>query len=98
VTGFLRLVTNPKVFSDPDGIEDALAFVAAILEAPGVELVAVGPEWPLLRERLRERGLAGNHVPDAWIAACVEHEGEHLVTFDRDFGRHLHPRLRTLLA
>lgn len=25
------------------------------------------------------------HLPDAWLAACVMRHGEHLVTFDRDF-------------
>ena len=31
VTGFLRLVTNPRVFVQPDAIEDAVAFVDALL-------------------------------------------------------------------
>jgi len=36
--GFLRLVTNRRVFIEPDSIEDAVAFVEALLDSPGVEL------------------------------------------------------------
>jgi len=36
--GFLRLVTNPRVFSEPDSAEDAIAFIDALLDSPGVDL------------------------------------------------------------
>jgi uncharacterized protein len=98
LAGFLRLVTNPKVFVEPDRIEDALGFVQSLLETPGIELASCGAEWPLLREKLRRDTLTGNKVPDAWIAASVEHLGEHLVTFDRDFRQLLHPKALTLLG
>lgn len=98
LAGFLRLVTTPKVFAEPDSIADALAFAESLLATPGVELAACGGEWPLLREKLRARGLAGNQAPDAWIAACVEQLGEHLVTFDPDFRHLLHPASHTLLG
>jgi hypothetical protein len=42
--------------------------------------------------------LADNPVPDAWIAACVEHLGEHLATFDHGLCRLLHARSHTLPA
>ena len=96
--GFLRLVTNPKVFAQPDSIDDALGFAESLLVTPGLELARCGEEWPLLRQKLHQHGLAGNKVPDAWIAACVEHLGEHLVTFDRDFRQLLHARAHTLLT
>ena len=38
VAGFLRLVTNSRVFKDPDTVEDAIAFLDTIAETPGVEL------------------------------------------------------------
>lgn len=98
LAGFLRLVTNTQVFAERDSIEDALDFAQELLATPGAELASCGEEWPLLRQKLREQALAGNQFPDAWIAACVEHLGEHLVTFDRDFRRLLHARSQTLLA
>jgi toxin-antitoxin system PIN domain toxin len=97
VAGFLRLVTNGRVFVNPDSIEGAVAFIDALLGSPGVELRASGAEWPLLRDKLLTLGLQGNFVTDAWIAAATEVLSEHLVTFDRDFKRLLPPRDLTLL-
>src|ERR1700730_11797100 len=68
LTGFIRLVTNSRVFNDPDSVEDAIAFVDAILESPGVQLRACGDEWPLLRTMLLTLCLQANLVTDAWIA------------------------------
>lgn len=97
VAGFLRLVTNGRVFVNPDSIEGAVEFIDALLGSPGVELGASGAEWPLLRDKLLTLGLQGNFVTDAWIAAATEVLSEHLVTFDRDFKRLLPPRDLTLL-
>ena len=98
VVGFLRLVTNSRVFAHPDSVADAIAFIDAILESPGVELSARADEWPLLRGKLLALALLGNCVPDAWIAAAVEAISEHLVTFDRDFKRLLPAGSLTLLG
>ena len=42
--------------------------------------------------------MAGNDLPDAWLAASVLQAGEHLVSFDRDFRRLLGSRQFTLLT
>ena len=94
---FLRLVTNPQVFSEPDSIGDAIGFVDALLDTPGVVLEDCGKEWPLLRDKLLSQDLRGNLVTDAWIAAAVESLCEHLVTFDKDFKRLLPARDFTLI-
>ena len=85
IIGFLRLVTNRRVFIDPDSIQDAVTFVDALLDSPGVELQPCGEEWPILRAKLIARGHKGNEITDAWIASATESCSEHLVTFDRDF-------------
>jgi uncharacterized protein len=85
LASFLRLVTSPKIFQVPTPVEDAVAFVDALLAAQGVHLATLGPEWPLLGQLCVDRQLAGNALPDAWLAAATLHLGEHLVTFDRDF-------------
>jgi hypothetical protein len=90
MAGFLRLVTNRRVFAQPDAIEDAVAFVDALLQTPGVAISTIGAEWPLLRAMALDKQLAGNDLPDAWIAAAVQSQGDRLCTFDRDF-RHLLP-------
>lgn len=98
VASFLRLVTSPKVFREATPVEDAIAFVDALLALPGVQLASLGAEWPKLRQRCLDMRLAGNDLPDAWLSAAVEHTGEHLVSFDRDFRRLLTRSQLTLLA
>lgn len=93
----LRLVTSPKIFQMPTPTADAVGFVDAILAMPGVQLATLGPEWPKLRQLCLDKQLAGNDLPDAWLSAAVEHLGEHLVSFDRDFRKLLARSRFTLL-
>lgn len=97
LVSFLRLVTSPKVFHLPTPIEDALAFVDALLASPGVQRAQLGPEWSTLRQLCLDKQLGGNDVPDSWLSAAVIHLGEHLVSFDRDFRKLLARRQFTLL-
>jgi len=85
--GFLRLVTNSRVFPDPSPIKEALAFIDALLAVPGVEMPDSAREWPTLRRLCLDGKLAGNAIPDAWIAASVKVMNGRLVTFDRGFTR-----------
>lgn len=83
--GFLRLVTNSRVFPDPSPTKEALAFLDALLAVPGVEMPESAREWPTLRRLCLDGKLAGNAIPDAWIAAAVKVMNARLVTFDRGF-------------
>jgi predicted nucleic acid-binding protein len=74
-----------------------VAFVDALLAAPGVHLAPLGPEWPRLRQLCIEKQLKGNDVPDAWLAAATIHLSEHLVSFDRDFRKLIRRSHFTLL-
>ena len=96
LASLLRLVTSSKVFVQPTPIAAAIDFVDAIMTSPGVALTSLGPEWPKLRQLCMDKQLAGNELPDAWLAAAVEQHAEHLVSFDRDF-RKLLPRARLTL-
>ena len=87
IASFLRLVTHPKIFIHPTPMSQALRFIDALLAAPGVEQPALGAEWPALRKLCADKTLAANDVPDAWLAAAVIHQGEHMVSFDTDFKR-----------
>jgi toxin-antitoxin system PIN domain toxin len=98
LASFLRLVTSPKIFKLATPIEDAVAFVDALLASPGVQLAPLGPEWSKLRQLCLDKQLSGNDVPDAWLSAAVAHLGEHLVSFDRDFRKLLSRGQFTLLA
>lgn len=98
LASFLRLVTSPKVFQLATPIEDAVAFVDALMAEPGVQLAPLGPEWAKLRQLCLDKQLGGNDLPDAWLSAAVVHLGEHLVSFDRDFRKLLSRSQFTLLA
>ena len=65
VTGFLRLVTNARVFVEPDAVEDALTFIDVLTRLPGIELQSSGSEWPPVREKLLSLRLHGNPIIDA---------------------------------
>lgn len=98
LASMLRLVTSPKIFVQPTPIEDAVAFVDALLAMPGVHLLSLGTEWPRLRQLCLDQNLGGNDLPDAWLAAAVEQQDEHLVSFDRDFKKLLGRGRFTLLV
>lgn len=96
--GFLRLATHPKIFVNPTPVEAAVGFIDSLLAVAGVEMPAIGPEWPLLKRTAVDMRLAANDIPDAWIAAAVKLAGGHLVTFDRGFVRLLGRSELTVLA
>ena len=95
--GFLRLATHPRVFTQPTPLPAATRFLAGVLGSPGVEMLPLGPEWPLCGRLCAEHDLTGNDIPDAWIAAAVRTSHEHLVTFDRGFRRFLAAHELTIL-
>jgi toxin-antitoxin system PIN domain toxin len=97
IASLLRLVTSPKIFVQPTPITDAVAFVDALLAMPGVQLASLGTEWPKLRQLCLEKQLIGNDLPDGWLAAAVDQQAEHLVSFDRDFKKLLARTRFTLL-
>jgi toxin-antitoxin system PIN domain toxin len=91
--GFLRLVTNPRVFRRPEPMAEAWGQVEAWLQAE----VAWIPE-PTERHRdvlgglLAVAGVQANLVPDAHLAALAIEHGLLLCSTDGDFGRF--PQLR----
>lgn len=96
-SGFLRLVTHPKVFIEPTPIDAALAFLRAVLNSPGVSLLALGKEWAAFEQLCAQGKLTGNAIPDAWIAAATQSNHLHLVTFDKGFRKLLKPSNVTVL-
>jgi toxin-antitoxin system PIN domain toxin len=97
-TSFVRIVTHAKVFTHPAPPADAIAFVDALLQSPGCDLLTLGAEWPAFAQLCSARGLGGNAVQDAWIAMAARRHTAHLVTFDRDFARLLDRHEFTLLT
>ena len=85
---FLRVVTHPRLFTPPSTIQQALAFVDALMESPTLRILGVDESyWGLLRARVSDARATGNLVFDAQIAAVCVAYGATLLTADRDFAR-----------
>lgn len=88
VFGFVRIVTNPRVFRHPMTPAEAAGHVRAWLEQPPVRVLDPGPDHVLLTLKLLEDiGTAGNLVGDAQMAALAMDHGGVLHTADTDFAR-----------
>ena len=88
LSGFLRVVTHPRVFSPPSSIEQALAFVSDVRNQPTCVLVQPGSRhWSIFERLCRTANVKGNLVPDAYLAALAIESGSEWITTDRDFSR-----------
>lgn len=88
LTGTVRVLTHPKVFTHPTPVVTALDQLAALRAAEGVMRVAPGPRhWDLVDRLCRAADARGNLVPDATHAAVAVELGALWVTLDRDFAR-----------
>jgi toxin-antitoxin system PIN domain toxin len=87
-SGFTRVVTNPRIFSEPSSPARALEFVQAFVAAPRVHVIS--PGTTILHRFMTlvdHHQLKGNDIPDAFLAACVIDFAGTLVTCDRGFRR-----------
>lgn len=97
ISGFLRLVTNVKIFHDASTPEHAVEFIDWLTDAPGASLLSDAQEWPEFRALVLGKNLVGNHIPDAWLASLAISLGEPFASFDKGFSRLLPRSLLTLL-
>jgi len=96
LSGFLRVVTHPRVFDPPTPIDDALAFAEALRSQPGCVRISPGERhWRIFTRLCREAAARGNLVPDAYLAALAIESGSEWITTDRDFSRFGGLRWRT---
>ena len=89
LTGFLRIVTNRRIFTEPAPAAEALAFVDALRASrAAVALPPTESAWRQFARFLdRDPYLVGNLIPDAWIAALAVTAGARVATADSGFAR-----------
>lgn len=89
LSGFVRIVTHPRITTLPAPVGVALGFARSLLDAPHTQWIGAGAAAWREFERLAadDPGIRGNLVPDAYLAAlCLANRAE-LATRDRGFGR-----------
>lgn len=99
INGFLRLVTNHRVFRTPSPVDQALAFAGQVRNQPHAVLVNPGARhWEIFTRLCRAAGVKAGLVPDALLAALAIEHGCELATVDRGFARFPGLRLHTFAA
>lgn len=95
--GFLRIVTNRRVFPSPTPLDVALATLTELRASPRVRILTAGPDHlDLVSEIARiERCVAGD-LADASHAALAIAHGCTWVTRDGDFERFVRHGLKWL--
>lgn len=87
-SGFLRLVTNPRVFKAPTETVEALEFISAYRSSIAYQPQPNPPGlWPVFESLCSLPRIRGDLIPDAFLAAFAIAADAELLSFDRDFAR-----------
>ncbi len=93
ILAFMRISPHPRALQRPVSVESAWGEVKRWLGRPHAWVPLPPERHAALLEDLLSRGrAAGNHVPDADLAALAIEWGLELLSADRDFARY--PTLR----
>lgn len=88
LAGFVRIVTNARIWDEPTTIDDALAFVKNLRERSNARSLTPGAEsWAIFASLCVAAHATGKLVADAHHAAVAIEHGCELVTTDADFAR-----------
>jgi toxin-antitoxin system PIN domain toxin len=88
LSGFLRIVTNPRIFKPATPMATAVAYCQELLKQPrAVVALPTHRHWRLLTDLCISANIRGPLVSDAYLAALAIEHGCELVTTDSDFAR-----------
>jgi uncharacterized protein len=86
LSGFIRVVTHPRVFECPTSLNMALEVVNQIRNQPQAVPMRPGPRhWAIFEQLARLSQAEGNRVPDAYHAALAIELGCDWITTDKGF-------------
>jgi uncharacterized protein len=88
LSGFLRVVTHPRIFVTPTPLAEALRFANTLRSRDNAVVVERGPDhWRIFCDLCERVGARGNLVPDAYYAALAIESGSEWITTDGDYAR-----------
>lgn len=88
LVGFLRLVTNRRVFAEPTPSREAWEFVDHLTAARAtVQLAASVRHWSHFRTLADDIDARASDLPDAYLAAFALDNNATLISADRGFAR-----------
>lgn len=87
-SAFVRIVTNPKIWTEPTTTEDALRFIDNLRSRSNARLLTPGARhWELFSKLCLAARAKGKLVADAYHAALAIEHGCEFITCDSDFAR-----------
>jgi uncharacterized protein len=88
LAGFIRVMTNRRIFAEPTSADEAWTAVDALLAAPSAVRLSPGERhWALFRELAADINARGNDVSDAYLAAYALQNNATWLSADRGFAR-----------
>jgi uncharacterized protein len=89
LSGFLRIVTHPRIFKTPDDFETAMAFTESIVSHPNGRAILPGnSHWHIFNHLCYLEKPHGNLFPDAYFSALAIESGCIWITCDKDYRRY----------
>lgn len=86
--GFVRVVTNARIFQPASTVQQAFRFLDALLSRPNCTVIRPGPShWAIFRKLCGEIDARGKLAADAVHAALAIESGCEWVSADTDFAR-----------
>ena len=88
LSGFVRVVTHPRIFHPPTPLKRALEFCEFLRDQPNAVMIVPGERhWEIFTDLCSRARVAGNLVADAYLAALAIESGCEWITTDRDYSR-----------
>ena len=88
LSGFLRVTTDRRVFSEPLDPAEAMAFIDSLLASPAVSVLEPGPRhWGMFRGMGLAHRPGAVDMTDVYLAAAALEINSTWVSFDRGFAR-----------
>jgi toxin-antitoxin system PIN domain toxin len=88
LAGFVRVMTNRRIFAEPTTPDETWEAVDALVAAPAAMTLRAGERhWTVFRQLASDIDARGNDVTDAYLAAYAVDNNATWLSADRGFAR-----------